>query len=289
MDLKVIEPTGRFAEAHPHVIYTFENVQRIIREIALGLTSWHPRDALTHAAGVQEAIDKASSELSLVRERWDEIDGEISFEDTNQSRIESLTGTCAAGEVQTLGDLTAIGFGDFGKFMARGPEGYKYFSDLLRTPLEDMPNEVPPVLYVLALLVNNFDDPAGIRRRASLFLDVLHEAYAESGEALLDTAVRVQDSLGEAGAMLTYVGPLIETLLRTPGVPEDALRTFLLNTYKDLTEGCFRHVANLFLFAMFVNKESPKSWESVADWASFGDKYHWLKNCRDDPPIAAAL
>lgn len=289
MDLKSIKPTGRFAEAHPHVIGAFEGFQKMIREIALGLTSWHPRDALTHAAGMQEALDEASEELSLARERWNEAAENIELEDTPEARIESLTGTRAAGELQTLSDLSAMGFGDFGKFVARGPEGYRYFSDLLRTPLDDMPDEVAPVLYMLSLLVNSFDDPAGIRSRASLFLEVLHEAHAEDVRTMLDAAVKVQASLGEAGAMLTYVGPLIETLLQTPGVPEDALRTFLLDTYKNLTEGCFRHVANLFLFAMFINKGSLKEWESIADWASFGDKYHWLKNWGDDPPIAAAL
>lgn len=230
-----------------------------------------------------------SEEAELAHERWKAAVEGMRLEDSPEDRIESLTGSRAAGEMRTLSDLSAMGFGDFGKFLSRGPEGYRYFSDLLRTPLEDMPDEVPPALYMLALLVNSFDDPAGVRSRASLFLDVLHEAYAEDGEAMLDAAVRVQDSLGEAGATLSYVGPLVETLLQTPGVPEVALRTFLLDTYKNLTEGCFKHVANLFLFAMFVEKGSPKSWESVADWSSFGDKYHWLTDRGDDPPVVAAL
>lgn len=288
-DLKVIRPSGRFADAHLHVVCTFENVHKMLGEMALGLTAWHPRDLHLHKEGVQEAFDRAHKELSLLEERWDEVDGNGLFEDTQEGRMESLTGSRPAGEVQTLSDLAAMGFGDFGKFMSRGPEGYLYFSELLRTPLEDMPDELPPALYMLTLLVNSFDDPAGVRSRASLFLDVLHEAHAEDGEAMLDAAVRVQDSLGEAGAMLSYIGPLIEALLQTPGVPEEALRTFLLDLYKNLTEGCFKHVADLFLFAMFVGKGSQKSWESVADWPGFGEKYHWLKNWGDDPPIAAAL
>ena len=52
---------------------------------------------------------------------------------------------------------------------------------------------------------------------------------------MLEAAVQVQDSLGEAGATLVSVGPLVEALLRTPGVSDDALRILLLDTYKNLT------------------------------------------------------
>lgn len=203
MDLKVTRPSGKFSEAHPHVVGAFEGFLGMIREIALWLTAWHPRDAHAHASAIQKALDEAAAELSLVNRHCNEIGEDSVFEDTPEERMRSLTGTRTAGDVRTLSDLTAMGFGDFGKYMARGPEGYRYFSDLLRTPLKEMPDEVPPILYVLALLVNSFDDPAGIRSRASLFMDVLHEAYAEDTEAMLDADVKVQDSLGEAGAMLT--------------------------------------------------------------------------------------
>ena len=289
MDLKAIKPTGRFAEAHTHIVRIIEGIQRILSEIAQALTAWHPRDAHLHADAVQGAWDDVEEESTLAHERWKEATEDLELQDTPETRMESLTGSRAAGEMRTLSDLSAMGFGDFGGFMSRGPEGYRYFSDLLRTPLEDMPDEVPPALYMLTLLVNSFDDPAGIRSRAALFLEVLHEAHAEDGAAMLDAAVRVQGSLGEAGATLSHIGPLIEALLHAPGVPEESLRTFLLDTYKNLTEGCFKHVANLFLFAMFVGKGSPKTWESVADWPTFGDKYQWLKDRGDAPPSVAAL
>lgn len=288
-DLKVMRPSGRFAEVHPHVIGSFEGFQRMLRSIALGLTSWHPQDIFPHAEGIQGALDEASDELETAAELWEEAAGDLLLGDTPEDRMASLTGGRPAGEVRTLSDLTAVGLGGFGEFVARGPEGYRYFADLMRTPLEEMPDEAPSGLYLLALLVNSFDDPTGIRSRASLFLDALHEARAQEEEAMLRAAVSVQASLGEAGATLANVGPLVEALLQTPGVPEDALRTFLLDTYKNLTEGCFRHVANLFLFALFVNRGSPKIWESVADWAGFGEKYHWLKGREEEPAVAAAL
>jgi hypothetical protein len=288
-DLKVIKPSGKFAEAHPPVISAFEGFQRMILEIAQGLTAWHPRDAHTHAAGAQESLDDATEELSLASQRLQEAAEDIQLEDSLEDRIASLLGDRTRGEVRTLSDLTGVGVGDFQDFMARGPEGYRYFSDLLHTPLEELPDEVPPVLYILALLVNSFDDPAGIRSRASLFLDVLQKAHAKDKEAMLEAAVQVQDSLGEAGAMLVSVGPLVEALLQTPGVSDDALRTLLLDTYKNLTEGGFRHVANLFLFALFLQTGSPKSWEDIANWTTFGEKHQWLTNWEDEPAITAAL
>jgi hypothetical protein len=147
-DLKVIKPSGKFAEVHPHVLGAFEGFQRMTREIAQGLTAWHPRDALTHAAGVQEALDEATEELSLASQRLQEATEDIRLEDSPEDRIVSLLGDRVRGEVRTLSDLTGVGVGGFQDFMARGPEGYRYFSDLLHSPLEELPDEVPPVLYI---------------------------------------------------------------------------------------------------------------------------------------------
>ena len=127
-DLKVIKPSGKFAEAHPPVISAFEGFQRMILEIAQGLTAWHPRDAHTHAAGAQESLDDATEELSLASQRLQEAAEDIQLEDSLEDRIASLLGDRTRGEVRTLSDLTGVGVGDFQDFMARGPEGYRYFS-----------------------------------------------------------------------------------------------------------------------------------------------------------------
>jgi hypothetical protein len=166
---------------------------------------------------VQEALDEASEEMERVARLWEEVDAEEGFADSSEDRVERLLGPRAAGDIRSLSDLTAMGLGGFGGFLARGPEGYRYFSDLMRTPLEEMPQEVPAVLYVLALLVSSFDDPAGVRSRAALFLNVLHEARAQDPEAMLAAAVRVQGSLGEAGATLASVGRSSKPLSRRPG------------------------------------------------------------------------
>jgi hypothetical protein len=67
------------------------------------------------------------------------------------------------------------------------------------------------------------------------------------------------------------------------------LRTFLVSAYADLTEGCFKHVTNLLLFAMFVCKGSPRSWVDISDWSTFGTKHQWLKGAGDEPAWVAAL
>ena len=212
--------------------------------------------------------------------------------DTPEERVASLVGGVKlpqGGELRTLGDLTSAGFEGFEQFMSRGPEGYRYFSDLLRVGLRELPAEVPPALYLLSLLLNDLEDPVGIRRPASYFLEVLGDAHSARPKLMLKAAVRVQGSLAEAGATLVTLAPQVDALLNTPGLPEDALRTFLIGVYLDLTEGCFKHVTNLLLFAMFVRKGSPKSWEDVSDWSTFGEKHQWLKNAGDEPAWLAAL
>lgn len=173
--------------------------------------------------------------------------------------------------------------------MSRGPEGYRYFSDLLTVPLADLPDEMPPALYMLSLLLNELDDPVGIRKPASFFLDVLSDAYSAESRLMLEAAVKVQKSLGEAGAKLATLAPQVDALIKTPSLSVDALRTFLIGVYGSLTEGCFRHVTNLLLFGMFVCKGSPRTWEDISDWSTFGEKYQWLKDAGDEPAWMAAL
>ncbi|MDP9437551.1 MAG: hypothetical protein M3P49_02205 [Actinomycetota bacterium] len=90
---------------------------------------------------------------------------------------------------------------------------------------------------------------------------------------MLEAAVRVQESLAKAGATLVTLAPQDGRPARHAGLPEDALRAFFVGVYIDLTEGCFKHVTNMLLFAMFVRKGAPKSWEDVSDWSTFGEKH----------------
>lgn len=293
LDLKALRPSGRFEGVNPHLVAAFEAFLETLRRVAKMLVAWSPEEAKEHAASTQPALDRASGELGAARERMTEAFPGGLGKDTPEERVASLLGGGVrlphGGELRTLGNLAAAGFEGFEQFMARGPEGYRYFSDLLHVPLRELPTEVPPALYLLSLLLNDLDDPVGIRRPASYFLEVLGDAHTAKRKLMLEAAVKVQGSLAEAGATLTTLAPQVEALLNTPGIPEDALRSFLIGVYLDLTEGCFKHVTNLLLFGMFVCKGAPKSWEDISDWSTFGAKHQWLKDAGDEPAWLAAL
>lgn len=291
LDLGALRPSGRFDEINPHLLAAFKALLRMIEETAQTLVAWSPEEARRHAASIQTALDEVSDELASGRQKMEEAFPNSLEKDLPEERITGLAGARlpGGGELQTLGDLSSMGFESFEQFMSRGPEGYRYFSDLLSVPLADLPNEMPPALYMLSLLLNELEDPVGIRRPASFFLDVLRGAYSAEPKLMLEAAVKVQKSLGEAGAKLATLAPQVDALLKTPGLPMDALRTFLIGVYGDLTEGCFRHVTNLLLFAMFVSKGSPRTWEDISDWSTFGEKYQWLKDAGDEPAWVAAL
>lgn len=292
LDLEALRPSGRFDEVNPHLLSAFKAFLKLMEELAATLVAWRPGEARAHASAMQAALDRASDELASAREKMEEALPENLEQDLPEERIINLVSGArlpGGGELQTLGDLSSMGFESFEQFMSRGSEGYRYFSDLLTVPLAELPDEVPPALYMLSLLLNELEDPIGMRRPASFFLDVLRDAYSADPKLMLEAAVKVQKSLGEAGATLATLAPQVDALLKIPGLPEDALRTFLVGAYADLTEGCFRHVTNLLLFAMFVCKGSTRSWEDIADWSTFGTKHQWLKGAGDEPAWVAAL
>lgn len=291
LDLGALRPSGRFDELNPHLLTAFTSFLKLIENLAATLVAWTPTEARAHASAMQAALDRASDELASAREKMEEAFPEGFVLQPPEERIASLIGAQLphGGELQTLGDLSSRGFDSFEQFMSRGPEGYKYFSDLLTVPLADLPDEMPPALYMLSLLLNELDDPVGIRKPASYFLDVLRDAYSAEPGQMLEAAVKVQKSLGEAGATLATLAPQVDAVLKAPGLPADALRTFLIGIYGTITEGCFRHVTNLLLFGMFVSKGAPRTWEDISDWSTFGDKYQWLRDAGDEPAWVAAL
>ena len=194
------------------------------------------------------------------------------------------------GKIEELTDLSQLGLGSFDAFMAPRDDGYRYFSGMLATPLEDLPEGMPQVLYLLALMVGSQEDPAGILHRASMFVEVVNDAMAEDREVMLGVAVDAQKDMNEAASILLTLVPQVEAMLLTPGLAEEALKDFVVRAYGRLTEGCFRRAVNLLVFAMFRSKGSPKSWEDVSDWSSFGQKHQWLSDAaRDTPAFSSAL
>ncbi|MEJ7632085.1 MAG: hypothetical protein WKF28_06220 [Rubrobacteraceae bacterium] len=292
LDLGALRPSGRFDEVNPHLLAAFAAFLELIEELAATLVAWTPTEARAHASAMQAALDRASAELASTAEKMGEAFPESLVPDPPEERITSLVGDTrlpSGGELQTLGDLSSMGVGSFEQLMSRGPEGYKYFSDLLTVPFDDLPAEMPPALYMLSLLLNGLEDPIGIRRPASFFLDVLRDAYSAEPKLMLEAAVKVQKSLGEAGATLATLAPQVDALSKASGLSADVLRDFLISVYGKLTEGCFKHVTNLLLFGMFVSKGSPRTWEDISDWPTFGEKYQWLKDAGDEPAWVAAL
>jgi hypothetical protein len=194
------------------------------------------------------------------------------------------------GEIEELTDLSQLGLGSFDAFMAPRDDGYRYFSGMLAAPLEDLPEGMPQVLYLLALMVGSQEDPAGILHRASMFVNVINEAVSIDREAMLAAAVDMQKDLNEAASILLTLAPQLEAMLSTPDMTAEALKDFIVGAYGRLTEGCFRRVVNLLVFAMFRSKDSPKGWEDIADWSSFGQKYQWLSDASgSEPALSSAL
>jgi hypothetical protein len=292
LDLGALRPSGRFDEVNPHLLAAFTSFLELIEKLAATLVAWTPTEAMTHASAMQDALDRASAELASAHGKMGEAFPESLVSDPPEERITSLVGDTrlpGGGELQTLGDLSSMGVGSFEQLMSRGPEGYEYFSDLLTVPFDDLPTEMPPTLYMLSLLLNDLEDPVGIRRPASFFLDVLRDAYSAEPKLMLEAAVKVQKSLGEAGATLATLAPQVDALSKAPGLSADVLRAFLISVYGKLTEGCFKHVTNLLLFGMFVSKGSPKTWGDISDWPTFGEKHQWLKDAGNEPAWVAAL
>jgi hypothetical protein len=295
-ELKSLRPYGVFAESHGHLISAFEAYREHFRELAQALLSRGPSEVERHKEAAQPPIDLASRELGafgIVFDALEETHPGGLADDTVEERLASFLIGSADGEIDELADLAQLGLGSFDAFMAPRDDGYRYFSGMLTTPLEDLPEGMPQVLYLLALMVGSQEDPAGILHRASMFVDVVNEALARDREAMLSAAVDMQKDLNEASGILISLTPQVDAMLGSPGVTEEALKDFAIGVYGRLTEGCFKRVVNLLIFAMFRSKGSSRSWEDIADWSSFGEKYQWLSDAARDetaqPAFSTAL
>lgn len=292
-ELKSLKPYGVFAEPHGHLVRAFEAYQRHFRELAGALLAKGPSEVEERKKAAQPPLDLASKELSAFGTVFDELSeaypGGLA-DDTVEERLASFLIGSVDGKVEELTDLSELGLGSFDAFMAPREDGYRYFSGMLSTPLDDLPEGMPQVLYLLALMVGSQEDPAGILHRASMFVEVFNDAMAEDREAMLGASIDTQKDLNEAASILLTLAPQVEAMLLTPGLTEEALKDFVVRAYGRLTEGCFRRAVNLLVFAMFRSKGSPKSWEDVSDWSSFGQKHQWLSDAaRDEPAFSSAL
>lgn len=295
-ELKSLRPYGVFSEPHKHLVSTFEAYREYFRELADALLSRGPSEVENHQRAAQPHIDLASNEIRAFSKMFNELreaypDGLA--EDTVEERLASFLIGSADVEIDEITDLAQLGLGSFDAFMAPRDDGYRYFSDMLTTPLEELSEGMPQVLYLLALMVGSQDDPAGVLHRASMFVDVVNEALTKDRGAMLTAAVDMQKDLNEAAGILTSLTPQVEAILGSSGMTEEALKDFAIRVYGRLTEGCFRRVVNLLVFAIFISKDSPRSWEDIADWSSFGEKYQWLSDAARDetaqPAFSSAL
>lgn len=296
VELKSLRPYGVFAEHHEHLISTFEAYREHFRELAGALLARGSSEIERHKQAAQPPIDLASKSIRAFGRAFDELSQAYPggmVEDTVEERLASFLLGTAEDEIEELTDLAQLGLGSFDAFMAPRDDGYRYFSGMLTTPLEELSEGMPQVLYLLALMVGSQEDPAGILHRASMTVDVINEALANDRKAMLSAAVDMQKDLNEAAGILTSLTPQVEAMLVSPGVTEEALKDFAIRVYGRLTEGCFKRVVNLLVYAMFLSKGSPKSWEDIADWASFGEKYQWLsdaaRNEAAQPAFSSAL
>jgi hypothetical protein len=245
--LKSLRPSGRFAEVHPHFVAALDAHRTAFAEVVEGLVSWSVAEAQGHADAVQPALDTATEEINLARRKMDEAFPDGLVEDSAEERITSFVLGTLVSDPEDPADALNVGLGSVDGFMARGLEGYAYFSDLLSTPLEEMPEGVPQALYLLALILSGQEDPAGVLHRAGLFLEVLNGALRGEREAMLGAAVKVQQDLNEAAGILLALAPQVDRVLSTPDMTDDAVRDFVVQVYGRLLQArgqpaALRHV-----------------------------------------------
>lgn len=290
--LKSLKPYGVFAEPHGHLIGAFEAYRQHFQKLVGALLAKGPSEVERHKEAAQPPIELASRELRVFGRSFSKLEEKYPdglAEDTVEERLASFLIGTVNGNIEELSDISQLGLGSFDAFMAPRDDGYRYFSGMLATPLEELSEGMPQVLYLLALMVGSQEDPAGILHRASMFVGVVNEALSKDQEAMLSAAVDMQKDLNEASGILISLTPQVEAMLSSPNVTEEALKDFAIRSYGRLTEGCFRRMVNLLVFAMFRSKGSSKSWEDIADWSSFGEKYQWLSDAARDETVQSAF
>lgn len=288
--LSAVRPSGELADAHPHLLKAWKAYLGSYREAVEAPLSWSPEDAQRHAEAVQEQIDEAALQIEAFSEEFDRATSRLdTLQDTTEDRMLSVVFGTLEKDPEKISAVADLGLGSIEAFLTPRRSGYDYFADLLEVPYENLPNGIPQVLYLLALLVGGSDDPASVLDRARLFKEVMDDALGKDRDAMLEAAVHAQESLNEASGIMATLVPQSERIFSDPNLPADALRDFVAAAYARLTEGCFRRVTDLLLFALFITKGQKKGFEEISEWSSFGDKYEWLDAHRDTPATTAAL
>ena len=229
---------------------------------------------------LQSAMDRAAAAAAGLSERLSRA--QIESDDVLQARLAIFTGRdggyTSAGRVD-LAQVLIDGMSVSGSAIRLGELAKPYFGSALRTPPNELPEELSTTCYLMASAVAVSHDPITLRQRAESLAGILRDGFSANPTHMGRLFVDAQPEIEDAMVALISVGD-IALLSNIDDLPKEALRLAVSQHYGTLTEAVFKRLVNVVLGAKFVLAGKPERYADTA-MRKFGDKCQILSQESD--------
>jgi len=245
---------------------------------------------------LQSVLDRVALLASEMASELATVDVERLGADQIDRRLKAFTGKDGAFEHSGLPDLAAAleaGLREGRSWNELGNEAMKQFRGLAVIDASSLPEEQGLLLYMIAAEMSSTDDPATIRRRASVLLDLLRQSLHQTPSVLAGSFAQADVEIQHAiTCWLNQRDSILATNLE--GLAPEAIGQLVVTSYHTILEGVFRRLLTPFLEAAFSLRGDSDPREKVMT-ADLGQRIQWIKdwspelNSADGPRLRSLL
>lgn len=288
-DLACARTPEQFGPARDTLIAVFHAALALHLAAAEATLALTIEDLQTAQRALQAALNEIAAFAAAADDKLRAIYSATSLETSVDRRLGLFVGRDGTYGHEDRPDLAAVlmdGLGPGRDVAGLGRAGAAHFDGLVALDPAVLPHGHGVALYVFAAELAASDDPLTVRRWTKGLLGLLNEAFRLDPAATTQAVAASKSHTHEAMVNLLHEGDALRVLLRG-GLPPEALRQQLAQSYGTLVEWTYRRLLNLLLAAKFVLRGKPMPFERIAA-AAFATKYDWLTKT-SDPRFAPAV
>lgn len=286
----------QFGHLHQLLKAVYHGVLVLYRECAAAILAVTIEELSNAQRDAQAVLDRLVLLAAKMDEEIKRADSERAGTDQINRRLRVFVGRDVSYDQEGRADLAAVLAGALheGRDYPRlGEQAARSFRGLALIDPATLPDEESLFLYVLAAELAASDDPATVRRRASVLLDTLRQALHEAPQAMVSALVAAEGESEQAIVYWLNERDLLQ-VLPVDRLPPEAVMQKLMQSYHALLEGTYRRLTTPFLEAGFILRGARKPHEQLAA-ADVATRFFWLEawlqpgSRRGDPRFQSLL
>lgn len=286
----------QFGQLHQMLTAVYHGVLTLYRKCAAAILAVTIEELSNAQRDAQAMLDRLALLVAEMDEEIRRADPERAGTDKINRRFCVFVGREASYDHSGRADLAAVlaaALREGREYHRLGEQAARIFRGLALIDPATLANEEGLFLYMLAAELAASDDPATVRRRASVLLDTLRQALHETPQAMVSALVAAEAEIEQAIVYWLNERDLLR-VLPVDSLPPEAVTQKLTQSYHTLLEGTYRRLTTLFLEAGFILRGASKPHEEVAA-ADVATRFFWLKGWiqpgsrRGDPRLQSLL